>query len=225
MNVNLNEKRGGFSLIEVILAMGVFTLAIVALIGLLAPTLSSVNDIVQSNRAISAVGKINGYFENYRPRANNETAFDEIYDWVNDGGGTSNLYIFTWSNPDDASDQRMVVTDSMTNTSYDNRIQNLLSDSVGPILVASVKPATFNAFDTIDGGSISSQPPGSPLPSNPDSYYEGYLAMQVDIYRYLPYQAIDAGTVTGFDTKKPTADILEEEYGPSVLTFHVAVNR
>lgn len=225
MNFCNRTKKGGFSLIEVILAMGVFTLAIVALVGLLAPTLSSVNDIVQSNRAISAVGKINGYFENYRPRSPTETAFDEIYEWVVDTGTPTNLYVFTWSNPEDPSDQRMVVTDSLINTSYDTTIQNLLQDSVGPILAATVKPATFNAFDVKIGENVTTQDPGATYPRDPDTYYEAYLAMQVDIYRYHPFQVINSGNVTGFNVRNPEARVLEEQFGPPVLTFHVAVNR
>ncbi|GHC00100.1 type IV pilus modification PilV family protein [Cerasicoccus arenae] len=59
----------GFSLFEVVLAVGVLSVSILALLGLFGPTMSSVRDVVDSNEA-------NGV----RTRLNTALMTDEIYD-------------------------------------------------------------------------------------------------------------------------------------------------
>lgn len=49
----------GFSLVEVVLAIGVLSLAIVALLGLFGPTMGSVKQVVDTNTATAVVSRIN----------------------------------------------------------------------------------------------------------------------------------------------------------------------
>ncbi len=62
------NRRSGFSLFEVVLAVGILSISILALLGLFGPTMSSVRDVVDSNEA-------NGV----RTRLNAALMSDEIY--------------------------------------------------------------------------------------------------------------------------------------------------
>lgn len=64
-----------FSLVEVVLAVGVLTLAILALLGLFGPTMSSVRDVVDSNEASGVVTRLNAALFS-----------DDIYDYTTLGG-------------------------------------------------------------------------------------------------------------------------------------------
>ncbi|MGE9295444.1 MAG: hypothetical protein ACQKBV_04065 [Puniceicoccales bacterium] len=64
----VRRARGGFSLFEVVLAVGVLAVSILALLGLFAPTMSSVRDVVDSNEASGV-----------RTRLNAALMSDEIY--------------------------------------------------------------------------------------------------------------------------------------------------
>jgi len=54
MTVVSHRRRRGFTLVEVILAVGVIGIAIASLIGILATTFQQVDDIMQTNRALTA---------------------------------------------------------------------------------------------------------------------------------------------------------------------------
>lgn len=53
----------GFSLMEVILAIGVLSVAIVSLLGLLGPLITSVEEVMQRNAAIGVITKVNTFFQ------------------------------------------------------------------------------------------------------------------------------------------------------------------
>jgi uncharacterized protein (TIGR02598 family) len=52
------KKRRGFSLVEVVVAIGIFALAIVGVIGLLAPTSKNVNEVVDGDAATRVISAI-----------------------------------------------------------------------------------------------------------------------------------------------------------------------
>jgi len=57
------DNNKGFSLVEVVLAIGVLSLAIVSLLGLFGPIMSSVKNVVDHNLAATTVSKINTYIQ------------------------------------------------------------------------------------------------------------------------------------------------------------------
>jgi prepilin-type N-terminal cleavage/methylation domain-containing protein len=57
--VTHRRRARGFSLIEVILSIGILAIAIVALLGLLGPSLGAVKTVLDTNAAVSAVEKMN----------------------------------------------------------------------------------------------------------------------------------------------------------------------
>jgi type II secretory pathway pseudopilin PulG len=86
---SLLRRRKGFSLVEVILSIGVLSLAILTLVGLVGATFLQVENIVRTNRALSVVGAFDAVLQTPTliagkgvPNASKEKVakFDIIYD-------------------------------------------------------------------------------------------------------------------------------------------------
>lgn len=63
--VSPSSERRGFSLVEVVVAVGIFALAIVGVIGLLAPSIKAVSEIADTNVAARLAQNIQMELENY----------------------------------------------------------------------------------------------------------------------------------------------------------------
>ena len=63
---NPSSVRPGFSLVEVTLAIGIVGVAILSLVGILGSTFQQVDDIMQTNRALSGVTRLIGALDNPR---------------------------------------------------------------------------------------------------------------------------------------------------------------
>lgn len=59
-----SSRRKAFSLVEVILAVGVLSMALLALVGLLGSSFQQVNNVVDTNRALSVVNYMTAAFDN-----------------------------------------------------------------------------------------------------------------------------------------------------------------
>jgi type II secretory pathway pseudopilin PulG len=82
------RRPGAFSLIEVVLAIGVLSLAVVAMLGLFAPTMNSVKQVVDGNKATALVGMINA-------QVNEKIAYNDIGDGLK-GGADAIMYFYAW---------------------------------------------------------------------------------------------------------------------------------
>lgn len=65
----------GFSLVEVVVAVGIFSLAIVGVIGLLTPTTKAVSDVSDNDAASRVVGMIQAELQSIASSTNGWTAF------------------------------------------------------------------------------------------------------------------------------------------------------
>ncbi len=90
-----SPENKAFTLVEVVLAIGVIAIAVVALLGLMVPTLSSVRNVIDTSQATAAMSKFNAYLDNDEDLGFNElfdivTAEGDyyVYEVVRDGGGT-----------------------------------------------------------------------------------------------------------------------------------------
>lgn len=81
------QTHSGFSLIEVVLAIGIISVAVVALVALMAQTMPSVQDVVDSNRATNAIGKVNAFIQN--------EDFEDVYGWFGNASDTHRVYAYT----------------------------------------------------------------------------------------------------------------------------------
>jgi type II secretory pathway pseudopilin PulG len=86
----------GFSLIEVVLAIGIFLVTVLALVGLLGPTLRSINEVEKTDEVSSIVNTLNSFLQSSPAIALGATSkFDAIYNAVTEGGEAT-VYIYRW---------------------------------------------------------------------------------------------------------------------------------
>ncbi|CAI8274427.1 MAG: Uncharacterised protein [Opitutia bacterium UBA7350] len=217
-------SRGeGFSLIEVVLAIGVFMVTILALIGLLGPALKSVDDVEQTDALVSVVSSINTFLQQSQEIAPGASKFDAIFNAVaNDGYAT--LFIFQSYLDADSTDTELKI--------------GFYAESVGPnalidsqdfanggipqvsgaiyravLTPSSVLPSVYRSAVRNATTKVYSLTKNSPLPS---VYPEGYFAMEVRIfaeeYREAFVQDLNLGLV----------ELAEVE---PIFTYNVAVVR
>ena len=76
------KSQKGFSLIEVVLAIGIFLVTVLALVGLLGPTLQSVDEVEKTDEVSSIVNTINAFLQNSPEIAPGASRFNAIYNLV-----------------------------------------------------------------------------------------------------------------------------------------------
>ena len=89
------KSQKGFSLIEVVLAIGIFLVTVLALVGLLGPTLQSVDEVEKTDEVSSIVNTLNAFLQSSPDIALVSSKFDSIYNAVADGGEAT-VYIYRW---------------------------------------------------------------------------------------------------------------------------------
>jgi Tfp pilus assembly protein PilV len=87
MKINTVRMQSGrdsaFSLIEVVLAIGIFLVTVLALVGLLGPTLQSVDEVEQTDEVASVVNTLNAFLQNSQAiKTNTASKFEVIYNNV-----------------------------------------------------------------------------------------------------------------------------------------------
>lgn len=89
-------RPNGFSLIEVVLAIGIFLVTVLALVGLLGPTLQSVDEVEKTDEVSSVVNTINAFLQSSPDIATTtESKFSAIYNAVvTDDSATLFVYRF-----------------------------------------------------------------------------------------------------------------------------------
>lgn len=84
----LNPVKKGFTLIEVVLAVGVLGIAILSLVMMFGPTMKSVSEVVSANEASAAVDYFNEFLQNEahdKPTSGYQgtpSDFDTVASWV-----------------------------------------------------------------------------------------------------------------------------------------------
>ncbi len=79
----VGTRRRGFTLIEVVLALGVFLVTVLALVGLLGPTLKSLEEVERADEAASVVSTVNAFLQSSPAIApGGGSRFDVVYSAV-----------------------------------------------------------------------------------------------------------------------------------------------
>lgn len=204
-----------FSLIEVVLAIGIFLVTVLALVGLLGPTLKSVDDVEQMDAVSSVVNTLNTLLQKSPNIAPSGSKFDVIYGAVA-SGNYATVFVFNAY---------------MDATSTDTELKvGFFGESVG--VDALILEADFsNAVGTIYRAVLS---PSSVLPAterdperNADGIYtlkndlvdypEGYFAMEVRIFAEDP-----PGPNARFQASKDLSELSKVE---PIFTYNTAVVR
>ncbi len=79
-------SQTGFSLIEVVLAIGIFLVTVLALVGLLGPTLQSVDEVEKTDEVSSIVNTLNAFLQSSPEIAPGASRFDAIYNLARSDG-------------------------------------------------------------------------------------------------------------------------------------------
>ncbi len=172
----------GFTLIEVVLAIGIFLLSILALVGLLGPTLSSVEDVTQADEVTSVVNTVNAFLMNSPDIAPNGSRFNAVYDALEN---VDVLTIFVFRRFVGTGDQEEldVGFSSEPGLFPGPASINNFNNAAGPIYRVLLSASSVTPEDhRDDAGANPVVYPRYTLNKSLANYPEGYLAMEVRIF-------------------------------------------
>lgn len=187
-----NPKSGrlGFTLIEVALALGIFALAIVSILGLLGPAVEQIEDIRLTQQANDVVSTLSADLQAFDADGLASTsAFEELFTLVSREPAV--LYVFRATTGD------LEVTPEVAG----------VRDVDGRVFAARLSVSGANSRDYI-------QPSGDVFQINgyqAASYPEAFLALRVDLHR-MPTPAPG----TAFEPSPPTESNLLLRYHTAV---------
>ena len=220
-------RRDGFSLIEVVLAIGIFLVTVLALVGLLGPTLQSVDEVEKTDEIASVVNTINAFLQSSPDIAPTSSKFNAIYEAVS-STSRDEATLFVYRYYDDVTDPNKeniaLEVGFAAGEPVDNRaIVNQppanpadFSKAAGPIYrvvltASSVTPDTLRS-DPRNANGIYTL-----VQASVDDYPEGYLAMEVRIFAEDP-----PGPAGTFSTTTDLSTLKDVE---PVFTYNTAVVR
>lgn len=213
------RSKYGFSLIEVVLAIGIFLVTVLALVGLLGPTLQSVDEVEKTDEIASVVNTVNAFLQSSPDIAfSGQSKFETIYKELNTDGFITAFVFRAYDNNDDVSlvvgfgdkfevgdEDKARVTAADISTS-----SNVIA--AGPVyrvfLTASTVTPEDHRTGSRDGNGVFY------LSKNFSEYPEGYLAMEVRIFAEEPGPT--------FNYNKLLRDVADIE---PLFTYNTAVVR
>jgi type II secretory pathway pseudopilin PulG len=220
------SSRNGFSLIEVVLAIGIFMVTVLALVGLIGPTLKSVDEVEQTDAIISVVNSLNTFLQQSPDIAlNGGSKFDAVYNAViNDGQAT--VFIFqSYIEDTTATELKIGFYDepSVSNNALIQQVdfvQNGIPKVAGTIFRAvisasSVTPELHRTLDRDPNTQIYTLTKASA-----DIYPEGYLALEVRLYS----EEYSSDFNSNF-SNRATTDLNRLVERDPIFTYNVAIVR
>jgi Tfp pilus assembly protein PilV len=208
-------SQKGFSLIEVVLAIGIFLVTVLALVGLLGPTLQSVDEVEKTDEVSSIVNTINAFLQNSQEIAPGASKFDAIYNAVSQDHAT--LLIFRAYDTNDAISLKVGFvgeTDPSAQISKTDVTDGSQVLAAGTIYRAVLTPSSVNPIAERADAGVNSYPRYSMKQSDPTLYPEGSFAMEVRIFAEEP-------SLT-FDDTSVLADLQSKE---PIFTYNTAIVR
>lgn len=184
---HLFMSRKGFSLIEVVLAIGIFLVTVLALVGLLGPTLQSVDEVEKTDEVASIVNTINAFLQNSYDIAPAASKFDAIYNAVSQDHAT--LLIFRAYDSNDLISLKIGFV-AETNAAAQVSVADIYSGSnilaAGTIYRAVLTPSSVNPTVEMTDAGVGNFPRYKMNASTPAAYPEGSFAMEVRIFAEDP---------------------------------------
>lgn len=222
---HFTTSRAGFTLIEVVLALGVFLISILALIGLLSPMLKSVSEVEKTDEITSVVNTVNAFLQSSPEIGDLDedppvTKFEAIYEAV---ASNDHATVFVFRRyVGDSTEVKLIIgfesgesgpaADALLGTGDFN-------NAAGPVyrVVLSASPVTPD--DWLDDATERDANSGvfTLATEDPSVYPEGYLAMEARIFAEDP-----PAPGTNFAQSKELADLVDVE--PD-FTFNTAIVR
>jgi type II secretory pathway pseudopilin PulG len=213
------RSKFGFSLIEVVLAIGIFLVTVLALVGMLGPTLQSVDEVEKTDEIASVVNTMNAFLQSSSDIGNSsatppESKFDAIYKAVK-SNDYATVFVFRSYEDSDSTDIELIV--GFLDETYASLVDSDFENTAGPIYrvvlsASSVNPeAELN--DRNNDGIYT-------LKNSLATYPEGYFAMEVRIFALESDIAFARGGEVPEDLKPSFFKNLEP-----LFTYNTAVVR
>ena len=219
-NLKNLSRKAGLTLVEVTLAIGVFTFAMSILLGLLAPMLTDLSTVLDADETQAIVNKVEFYLETYdSDNSYTDSTFEDIY---TDVAATGFLQVYVYRT---IGGQTMVtansadIDDAMTDPNPDN-------DPDRRVFLAVLYPSSVNTTAVITGPAALAAPLNNieaySLNTAYASFPEGYLAFNVEVYAYAPPSPVDA--LAG-DALAANITNSPPDESSLLLSFPTAINR
>ncbi|MDA8736083.1 hypothetical protein N9V19_00995 [Opitutales bacterium] len=180
-------SRKGFSLIEVVLAIGIFLVTVLALVGLLGPTLQSIDEVEKTDEVASIVNTINAFLQNSYDIAPGASKFDAIYNAVSQDHAT--LLVFRAYGANDLISLKIGFV-AETSAAAQVSVADIYSGSnmlaAGTIYRAVLTPSSVNPTAEMTDAGVGNFPRYKMNASTPAAYPEGSFAMEVRIFAEDP---------------------------------------
>jgi len=210
----------GFSLIEVVLAIGIFLVTVLALVGLLGPTLQSVDEVEKTDEIASVVNTVNTFLQSSPDIAvGSQSKFETIYNELRTDGYITAFVFRAYDNDDDISlvvgfgDKFEVGEEDKARVLAANIRTGANVIAAGPVYRVILTASSVTPVDHLTDGSRDANGVFY-LSKNLSDYPEGYLAMEVRIF------SEDPGT--SFDYEKLLREVADLE---PLFTYNMAVVR
>lgn len=199
-------RSHGFSLIEVVLAIGIFLVTVLALVGLLGPTLKSVDEVEQTDEVSSIVNTINAFLQNSQSIAPGASKFNAIYTAVVNDGFATLLVFRAYDTNDVISLQIGFVgeTDPLAQVSQSDVTSGGVVKAAGTVYRIILTPSSVNPSSEMTDNGAGNYPRYTMNQSNPTAYPEGSFAMEVRIFAEAPSLNFDdTSDLAVLNTQKP----------------------
>ena len=190
------KSQKGFSLIEVVLAIGIFLVTVLALVGLLGPTLQSVDEVEKTDEVSSIVNTINAFLQNSPEIAPGASRFNAIYNAVSQNSAT--LLVFRAYDANDVISLKVGFvgeTDQLARVSDSDVTDGSEVFAAGTIYRAVLTPSSVNPVDERADAGVNSYPRYKMSEEDPSAYPEGSFAMEVRIFAEEPSLTFDDASV------------------------------
>ena len=190
------RSKYGFSLIEVVLAIGIFLVTVLALVGLLGPTLQSVDEVEKTDEIASVVNTVNAFLQSSPDIAvGSQSKFETIYDAIsNNSNNEATIFVYRYyDNKADPDNETIALEVGFATGEPVNVRAKVNQPATNPANFADAAGQIYRVVLT--ASSVTPEVLRSPnrngdgiytLSAGVANYPEGYLAMEVRIYPENP---------------------------------------
>lgn len=187
----------GFSLIEVVLAIGIFLVTVLALVGLLGPTLQSVDEVEKTDEIASVVNTVNAFLQSSPEIAPSASKFNAIYDAVAKNGYATILVFRKYDTSDNIGLKIGFVGETASTVSNSDITSGSSVLAAGTVYRVVLTPSSVIPSDHITDNGVNTYPRYTLTKSliGADPYPEGYFAMEVRIFAEDPSLTYDVDTL------------------------------
>ncbi|MEM8868601.1 MAG: hypothetical protein AAGC73_10070 [Verrucomicrobiota bacterium] len=213
-------RRSGFSLIEVVLALGVFLVTILALVGLIGPSLKSINEVETTDEISSVVNTLNAFLQNSQGIATSvDSKFNVIYNNVATGGEAT-VFVFKAYLDENSTNTRIRVGFAEVDPAVGDEDSVLLDDEDFRNAAGTIYRCVLTASSVLPSNTRTPNRNGDgiyTLTNDLATYTEGYLAMEVRIFAEEP-----PGPIGNFASTTNLPDLVDLD---PIFTYNTAIVR